>query len=55
VLIRSQDVPLVKMIRVSRRKFRALCAEGIDVQVYHSSSRRVAYANPTSTAKRSPQ
>lgn len=27
-----KQIPLVKMIRVSRRKFRALCAEGIDVQ-----------------------
>jgi hypothetical protein len=28
-----KTVPLVKMYRMSRRKFRALCAEGIDVKV----------------------
>ncbi|KAF2401057.1 FAD/NAD(P)-binding domain-containing protein [Trichodelitschia bisporula] len=27
-----KDIPLLRMRRVSRRKFRALCAEGIDVQ-----------------------
>jgi hypothetical protein len=27
------DIPMVNAIRVSRRKMRALCAEGIDVQV----------------------
>lgn len=29
-----KDLPLVKVYRVSRRKFRALCAEGIEVQVW---------------------
>ena len=28
-----KDIPLVRMYRVSRRKMRGLCAEGIDVQV----------------------
>lgn len=28
-----KNVPLLRMYRVSRRRFRALCAEGIDVQV----------------------
>lgn len=27
------DIPMVNAIRVSRRKMRALCAEGIDIQV----------------------
>ncbi|KAI5364607.1 Putative FAD-binding domain, FAD/NAD(P)-binding domain superfamily [Septoria linicola] len=30
-----KSMPLVKMLRVSRRKFRALCAEGIDVKYAH--------------------
>lgn len=30
-----KSIPLVKMLRVSRRKFRALCAEGIDVTYDH--------------------
>ncbi|KAF2104342.1 FAD/NAD(P)-binding domain-containing protein [Rhizodiscina lignyota] len=36
-----KNIPLVKMLRVSRRKFRALCAEGIDIQydkVFDSAS-----------------
>ena len=28
-----KDIPLLRMYRVSRRRFRALCAEGIDVEV----------------------
>lgn len=27
------DIPMVNAIRVSRRKMRSLCAEGIDIQV----------------------
>jgi hypothetical protein len=30
------DIPMVNAIRVSRRKMRALCAEGIDIQVCSS-------------------
>jgi hypothetical protein len=32
------DIPMVNAIRVSRRKMRALCAEGIDIQVCASFS-----------------
>lgn len=28
-----KDIPLLRMMRCSRRKLRALCAEGIDVKV----------------------
>lgn len=28
------DIPMVNAIRVSRRKMRALCSEGINIQVY---------------------
>ena len=28
-----KNIPLLRMYRVSRRRFRSLCAEGIDVQV----------------------
>src|SRR5213078_3167991 len=28
-----KDIPLLRMYRVSRRRFRALCSEGIDVEV----------------------
>lgn len=31
------DIPMVNAIRVSRRKIRALCSEGINIQVYPSS------------------
>jgi hypothetical protein len=31
------DIPMVNSIRVSRRKMRALCAEGINIQVFSSS------------------
>lgn len=34
-----KDVPLLRMFRVSRRKFRALCAEGISVEVCATSRR----------------
>jgi hypothetical protein len=30
-----KNIPLLKMIRVSRRKFRALAAEGVSVEVGH--------------------
>lgn len=32
-----KDVPLLRMFRVSRRKFRSLCAEGISVEVRAAS------------------
>lgn len=35
-----KDVPLLRMYRVSRRKFRNLCAEGIPVEVRTSFHRR---------------
>jgi hypothetical protein len=28
------DIPMINAIRVSRRKMRALCSEGINIQVY---------------------
>lgn len=31
-----KNVPLLKMVRVSRRRFRTLCAEGIDIQASDS-------------------
>jgi hypothetical protein len=30
-----KDVPLLRMYRVSRRRFRAHCAQGVDVYVSH--------------------
>lgn len=32
----EQDTPLVEMIRVSRRKMRALCAGGLGIRVQHT-------------------
>lgn len=34
-----KEIPLLRMIRVSRRKFRSLCAEGISVEVSAVSRR----------------
>jgi hypothetical protein len=33
-----KNVPLLRMYRVSRRRFRSLCSEGIDVQVIRATS-----------------
>jgi len=33
-----KNVPLLRMYRVSRRRFRSLCSEGIDVQVFSETS-----------------
>lgn len=47
-----KDIPLIKMLRVSRQKFRALLAEGIDVQ-YNKSFRslRTLEDGPAVTAQ----
>ena len=37
-----KNIPLLRMYRVSRRRFRTLCSEGIDVQVGISQSRNVS-------------
>ncbi|KAF7186548.1 FAD-dependent monooxygenase phnB [Pseudocercospora fuligena] len=42
-----KSIPLVKMLRVSRRKMRALCAEGIDVQ-YGKALKSLARPNKSS-------
>jgi len=44
-----KDIPLVKYMRASRRKMRALCAEGIDVQ-YGKRLIDVSYPNSHSVA-----
>jgi hypothetical protein len=33
-----KNIPLLRMYRVSRRRFRKLCSEGIDVQVINDTS-----------------
>lgn len=41
-----KDIPLLRMYRVSRRRFRKLCAEGIDIQVgVHAPSREAIAKN----------
>ncbi|KAK5943334.1 hypothetical protein PMZ80_004341 [Knufia obscura] len=39
-----KDIPLLRMYRVSRRRFRTFCAEGIDVQ-YGKSLNNISYSN----------
>lgn len=46
-----KDVPLLRMVRCSRRKLRALCAENIEVMVFSFRSRSKSHTNVLSMAK----
>src|SRR5215472_15103929 len=46
-----KDIPLLRMYRVSRRRFRALCAEGIEVEV-RSHPQSSADVNPPQYGKK---